>query len=51
MKELRKKYMKAKRQAMKLMQDGNITEYVAHLVMVQDLRLQLLNTAVTQPRR
>ena len=48
MKELRKKYMKAKRRAVQLMQDGNITEYIATLVTVQDLKLQLLNSAVTQ---
>jgi hypothetical protein len=46
MKELKKRYLEAKNKAVELMQAGRISEYIAHLVTVQDLRLQLMNSAV-----
>ena len=46
MKELKKRYLEAKNKAMELMQAGRVSEYIAHLVTVQDLRLQLMNSAV-----
>lgn len=41
--DLRKKYKKAKKQAIKLMQEGRISEYMKQLSEVQTLKLQLID--------
>jgi len=46
MKELKRRYQEAKQMAIQLMEKGRISEYIAHLVTVQELRLQLMNAAV-----
>lgn len=51
MKDLKKKYMKAKAKAKKLMSDGRLSEYIAQLVMVEELKLQLMNVTVTNQKR
>lgn len=42
MKELRNKYFALKTQAMDMMRNGNINGYLAKLVEVNDVRLQLV---------
>ena len=44
--DLKKQYQKAKSKAVKLMRAGRVSEYVAQLVTVQELRLQILNAAM-----
>ena len=51
MKELKKKYQSAKAKAKNLMEAGRISEYIAQLVTVQDLRLQLMNITVSEHNR
>jgi hypothetical protein len=50
MKELKRRYMEAKTRALDLMQNGKISEYIAHLVTVQELRLQIMNATVVADR-
>lgn len=50
MKELKKKYQEAKAKAKDLMKAGRLTEYIAHLVTVEQLKLQLINSAVAEQR-
>lgn len=45
MKELKKKYQAMKRQAIELMQKGNISAYLAKLQEVNDLRFQIMQLA------
>ncbi len=42
MKELRNKYFALKTQAMEMMKNGNINGYLAKLIEVNDVRLQLV---------
>ena len=42
MKELRNKYFALKTQAMEMMKNGNINGYLAKLIEVNDVRLQLI---------
>ena len=42
MKELRNKYFALKTQAMEMMKHGNINGYLAKLIEVNDVRLQLV---------
>ncbi len=51
MKELKRKYQEAKTKAIKLMRDGRISEYIAQLVTVEQLKLQLMNVTVTNHGR
>ena len=50
MKELKKKYQEAKAKAKKLMSDGRLSEYIAQLVTVEQLKLQLINATITESR-
>lgn len=45
MRELKKKYQAMKRQAIELMQQGNISAYLAKLQEVNDLRFQIIQLA------
>ena len=45
--ELKRKYMEAKLRALDLMKTGKINEYIAHLMLVKELQLQILNSAAT----
>lgn len=51
MKELKKRYQEAKQKAIKLMSNGNISEYIAQLVMVEELKLQLINASISEAPR
>lgn len=51
MKELKRKYQEAKTKAINLMRDGRISEYIAQLVTVEQLKLQMMNVTVTNHRR
>ncbi|NND94880.1 MAG: hypothetical protein HKN45_08440 [Flavobacteriales bacterium] len=51
MKELKKKYQEAKARAKQLMSDGRLSEYIAQLVTVEQLKLQLMNVTVTNHRK
>ena len=50
MKELKKRYQEAKAQAIELMTNGRLTEYIAQLATVQQLKLQLINASTTRAR-
>ncbi|NNC84318.1 MAG: hypothetical protein HKN79_12140 [Flavobacteriales bacterium] len=50
MKELKKKYQEAKAKAIDLMSDGRLSEYIAQLVTVEQLKLQLINATITESR-
>ena len=43
MKELRFEYQSTRQQAIELMQKGNVSAYLARLVALHDLRLQMIN--------
>jgi hypothetical protein len=45
MKDLKNKYYALKRQAIELMQEGNIKAYLAKLQEVNDLRFQMIQLA------
>ncbi|MDG1262306.1 MAG: hypothetical protein P8H59_04175 [Flavobacteriales bacterium] len=45
MKELKRKYMAMKRQAIDLMKTGNISAYLAKLQEVNDLKFQMIQIA------
>jgi glutaminase len=51
MKELKRKYQEAKAKAKKLMSDGRLSEYIAQLVTVEQLKLQLMNVSVSNHNR
>jgi len=46
MKELKRKYQEAKAKAAELMQAGSISEYIAQLYQVDQIKLQLMNVTV-----
>ena len=48
MKELRKRYIALKNQAIELMQAGNINAYLAKLQEVNDLRFQMIQLATVR---
>jgi glutaminase len=48
--DLKKKYTEAKSRAKELMTTGRLTEYIAQLVTVEQLKLQIINATVTQGR-
>lgn len=48
MKELKNKYIALKDQAMNLMQNGQVNAYLAKLIEVNDLRLQMMQVATTR---
>ena len=48
MKELKNKYTALKSQAMELMRAGRINAYLAKLVEVNDVRMQLIQIAANQ---
>ncbi len=45
--DLKKKYQEAKAVAIDLMKNGRLTEYIAHLATVEQLKLQLINANVS----
>jgi len=45
--DIKRKYMEAKMKALELMKTGRITEYIAHLMLIKELHLQILNSAST----
>ena len=47
--DIKKKYMEAKLRALDLMKKGSVTEYIAHLLLIKELQLQILNSATTRP--
>jgi len=49
--DLRKKYHEAKTLAIDLMKNGRLTEYIAHLATVEQLKLQLINAKVSNASR
>jgi len=51
MKDLKKKYQEAKKKAIQLMSSGRISEYIAQLVQVEQLKLQLLNASLNTESR
>ena len=51
MKELKKKYQEARAKAKQLMNDGRLSEYIAQLVTVEQLKLQLMNVTVANHSR
>lgn len=48
MKELKNKYIALKDQAMNLMKNGQVNAYLAKLIEVNDLRLQMMQVATTR---
>ena len=44
MNELTNKYTAMRQQAVELMQNGNVNAYLAKLVVLNDLRFQIMNT-------
>lgn len=48
--DIKRKYMEAKMKALDLMKTGRITEYIAHLLLIKELHLQILNSASTANR-
>lgn len=50
MNELHNKYKAAKEQAKQLMKSGNISAHIAQLVLVQQLKLQLINSTISPGR-
>ncbi|NNC69979.1 MAG: hypothetical protein HKN90_04060, partial [Flavobacteriaceae bacterium] len=48
--DIKRKYMEAKMKALDLMKTGRVTEYIAHLMLIKELQLQILNrTAISRP--
>ncbi|MEM7160980.1 MAG: hypothetical protein AAF487_00940 [Bacteroidota bacterium] len=45
--DIKRKYMEAKLKALDLMKTGRITEYIAHLMLMKELQLQILNSGTT----
>ena len=48
--DIKRKYMEAKLKALELMKTGRITEYIAHLMLIKELQLQILNSGTTARR-
>ena len=49
--DLKKKYKEAKANAIDLMKNGRLTEYIAQLATVEQLKLQLINANVSNASR
>jgi hypothetical protein len=45
--DIKKKYQEAKTSAIDLMKNGRLTEYIAQLATVEQLKLQLINANVS----
>ncbi len=43
--DLKKTYREARKKAVELMKQGNLSAYIAQLAMLQELRLQMMNYA------
>lgn len=45
--DIKRKYMEAKMKALDLMKTGRVTEYIAHLMLIKELHLQILNSGTS----
>lgn len=49
--DLKNKYQEAKTVAISLMKTGRLTEYIAQLATVEQLKLQLINANISNTKR